>query len=322
MMYGWDDDETGREVAFALIARARSGVRVRVLTDHAAYLIHNAKAARGCPTYYEELCTTPNVSILLAPDPFLRLDHRKLAVFDDRVAWSGGMILTQTARVRWHNLAYIAKGPVVGELEDVFAKRWRDCGGGDESPCPGGFDYQCSSTSDANAQVRLIQTDIGVRTLKHAIYHAVDHARKNLYIENCYFTDEILISKLAAAVHRGVDVKAVITLRGNVKRVNQDMVLTANWLLKGGVKVYLYPAMTHVKAMSADGVWSYIGTGNFDELSLRNNREVGLAVSSPSVTSELDQTLFERDVAVSQELHEFLPKPRNWLLLEAGSLWY
>ena len=54
--------------------------------------------------------------------------------------------------------------------------------------------------------------------------------------------------------------------------------MTANRLLRAGVRVYLYPGMTHVKATTVDGLWAYLGTGNFDALSLRHNRELGLAV--------------------------------------------
>ena len=78
------------------------------------------------------------------------------------------------------------------------------------------------------------------------------------------------------------------------------MTLTANRLLRGGVRVYLFPAMTHVKAMSADGVWAYIGTGNFDELSLRNNREVGLSVTGARGRPRARPSLFLPDMAVSR----------------------
>ena len=73
--------------------------------------------------------------------------------------------------------------------------------------------------------------------------------------------------------------------------------------------------MTHVKAMSADGVWAYVGTGNFDELSLCNNREVSLSISSSDVVGELDRTVFLPDMAVSQELRR-MPAPKNSAILE------
>jgi cardiolipin synthase A/B len=92
--------------------------------------------------------------------------------------------------------------------------------------------------------------------------------------------------------------------------------------LRGGVRVWLYPAMTHVKAMSADGVWAYLGTGNFDELSLRNNREFSLSVTSPEVAGQLDRSIFLPDMAASQELTDLLPMPKNRLFLELFALWY
>src|SRR5438105_5782188 len=117
-----------------------------------------------------------------------------------------------------------------------------------------------------NAIVRLIRTDLDERSLKEAIYDAVDHARDHIYLENPYFSDEGLLARLVAARARGVDVRAVLTMRGNLRQLNQFEARTANHLWRAGARVYLYPAMTHVKAMSIDGAWAYLGTGNFDEL--------------------------------------------------------
>ena len=318
MMYGWEDDPTGREVASALAERARQGVRVRLLVDRTAYLIHNASAARNEFTFLDALRNVPNVTLIMPPGPFLKFDHRKLAVFDDRIAWTGGMILTDAARRRWHNFAFLAEGPVVAQYASLFEERWREKGGSPEA-----IDEVSLLTPIApNATARMIRTDVGIRSLKDAIYHAVDHAQHHIYLENPYFSDEILTDKLIAARARGVDVRAILTLRGNVARLNRFETLTANRLFQGGVRVYLFPAMTHVKAMSADGVWAYIGTSNFDELSLRNNREVGLSVSSPEFVGTLDQSLFLRDLSVSEELTALLPPPPHRLRLQMFALWY
>jgi phosphatidylserine/phosphatidylglycerophosphate/cardiolipin synthase-like enzyme len=80
--------------------------------------------------------------------------------------------------------------------------------------------------------------------------------------------------------------------------------------------------MTHVKAMSVDGTLAYIGTGNFDELSLRNNREVALTVRGPELIRQIDEGLFLRDMVLSEELKALLPWPKGWYLLEATSVWY
>jgi len=320
MMYGWDDDPTGREVAEALASRARAGVLVRVMADRGAFLIHNAAAARRECTFLDALAQVPNVQVIEPPNPFFRLDHRKLAVIDDRVVWSGGMILTEVARRRWQNLAYLAEGPIVAQFAAVFAERWVAVGGCPAPACPDGVDAAAAAVP--NALVRMVRTDDNIRTLKQAVYHAIDHAQHHIYLENPYFSDEILTEKLKAAQARGVQVHAILTLRGNMKALNRFETLTANRLFRGGAHVYLYPIMTHVKAMSVDSVWAYIGTGNFDDLSLRNNYEVGLSVTSPSLVYVLEEQLFLPDMARSEELQALLPPPRKRLMLEALSLWY
>lgn len=319
MIYGWDDDPTGREVGAALAAKARVGVRVRVLVDRTAFLIHNASAARGECTFLDALSRTPNVTVIEPKGACMRFDHRKLAVVDDRIVWSGGMILTEVARRRWHDFTYRAEGPVVAQFAAAFAERWHEQGGASEGPCPG---RPIQRLTDANATVRLIRTDTNERSIKDAIYHAVDHARCSIYLENPYFADQILVKKLIAARQRGVDVRAIMTLRGNLPDGIQFAHLTANRLLRGGVRVWLYPGMTHVKAMSADGVWAYIGTANFDELSFRNNREIGLSVTNRALVSQLNASLFLHDMAVSQELTALLPPVKERLKLALLGFWY
>jgi cardiolipin synthase len=320
MIYGWEDDPTGREVASALAAAAGRGVRVRLLVDRAAFLMHNRAAAEGRRTFLDHLAARPNVTLIQPPDPFLRFDHRKLAIADGRTAWSGGMILTEVARRKWSNLAFLAEGPVAAQYAAVFEDRWRDVGGAPEPPVAVAPD--ATQADFANANVRLVRTDLRDRSLKDTLYHAIDHARDHVYLENPYFSDTLLAEKLVEARRRGVDVRAVLTLRGNVRKLNRYVVLTANRLLRGGVRVYLAPDMTHVKALSVDGAWCYLGTGNFDELSLRNNREVGLAVSGSAVTRALDESIFLPDMTRAQELTDRLPTPEHWLWLKVFSLWF
>ena len=147
----------------------------------------------------------PNVHLIETPDPGFRFDHRKLAVIDDRIAWSGSMILTRPSLERWHNFNYLAEGPIVAQLEAVFAERWESLGGCRAPACTP------AETADAivpNAVVRVVRTDVDppIRTLKEAVYGAVDAARHHIYLENPYFDDRILIKKLVAARARGVDV--------------------------------------------------------------------------------------------------------------------
>ncbi len=132
MIFGWGDDPAGRPVAAALIERARAGVLVRVMIDRGGFVIGETNAhvdQGGAPSFLDALRAEPNVHLIETPDPGFRFDHRKLAVIDDRIAWSGSMILTQPSLERWHNFNYLAEGPIVAQLEAVFAERWESLGG-------------------------------------------------------------------------------------------------------------------------------------------------------------------------------------------------
>ncbi|WP_165245287.1 phospholipase D-like domain-containing protein [Paludisphaera soli] len=322
MIFGWDDDEAGRSVADALIARARAGVLVRLIVDRGGYVIGvgNLRVTRGIPTYLDRLRAEPNVHVIETPDPFFRYDHRKVAVIDDRVVWSGGMILTRASLRDWHNFAFLAEGPIVPQYAELFASSWRSQGGCAAPSRPEAF--AAGGAGAPNAEVRMVRTDLGERSLKEAVYGAVDAAKHHIYLENPYFSDPILVKKLVAARGRGVDVRAVLTVRGDVRVMNKYSAMTANRLLKAGARVYLYPGMTHVKAMSVDGALAYIGSGNFDDLSMRNNREVALTVRGPEIVREIDENLFLRDMAASESLLAPLPSPPDRLFLEATILWY
>jgi phosphatidylserine/phosphatidylglycerophosphate/cardiolipin synthase-like enzyme len=76
------------------------------------------------------------------------------------------------------------------------------------------------------------------------------------------------------------------------------------------VRVYLYPGMTHLKAGLIDGCWGYIGTGNFDALSLRRNYEIGLIIGAGPLLADLEQQLFNYDAAADCEQRDSLPTLR------------
>ena len=66
----------------------------------------------------------------------LTANRAKLLIIDDRIAWTGGMILTATALFRWHNFAFLAEGPIVPQYAAVFAERWGRVGGAPAPTCP------------------------------------------------------------------------------------------------------------------------------------------------------------------------------------------
>ena len=110
---------------------------------------------------------------------------------------------------------------------------------------------------------------------------AIASAQKTLRIENAYFLpDTLTLKELVAAAKRGVKVEVIMP----GKHIDQKLVRAASrrhWpeLIKAGIKLYEYqPTMVHVKLMIVDDTFVSVGSGNFDNRSVRLNDEANLDV--------------------------------------------
>jgi cardiolipin synthase len=104
-----------------------------------------------------------------------------------------------------------------------------------------------------------------------------------------------------------VDLRVVLTFASVTAAINRANRVVANRLLRAGVRVLLFPGMTHVKALVVDGIWAYLGTANFDTHSFRHNREPGLAVNAGPLVRDVEQSLFLPDVRPEWEMRQPLP---------------
>jgi cardiolipin synthase len=331
LMFMWDSDPLGETVAKRLAAKAGPEFRVRVLVDGGGNLIFGEPGGASVAEVNRVvswLAQQPYVEVLRTRNPFFRFDHRKLVLADGRVAWTGGRNFTYPAFFKQHDLSFTLQGPLVDELQACYEQFWSEQGGepvgreqkAESSPEPEGRRQKaegsrgpwlpsafCLLPSAANAYARLVGTEPRRPHLARALYHVIDEARHHVYLENPYPNDGRLMCKLAQARRRGADVRVVMTITGDVAVVNRANRVVANRLLNEGIRVYLFPGMTHVKAAAVDGCWAYVGTGNFDPVSLRYTRELGMAVSAGPLIAELEERLFAQDFCPDWELKEPLP---------------
>ena len=90
-------------------------------------------------------------------------------------------------------------------------------------------------------------------------------------------------------------------------------------LLRAGAKIYEYqPAMMHTKALLVDGMWSVVGSTNFDHRSFGINDEVNLAVFDVETAQRLERD-FAEDVASSKAVSYWDWSRRS--LIERGHEW-
>ncbi len=118
-----------------------------------------------------------------------------------------------------------------------------------------------------------------------------------------------MLYELARARRRGVDVRVILPLVSNHGALNQSNALAANAMLEHGIRVFLYPGMSHVKAAVFDG-WACMGSANWDKLSFRTNKELNIATSHEPTVNELLERVFAEDFGKSVELTE--PFPARW----------
>jgi cardiolipin synthase len=88
-----------------------------------------------------------------------------------------------------------------------------------------------------------------------------------------------------------------------------DLVI-ANYLMGHGVRVYIYPGMTHVKALLVDD-WACLGSGNLNQFGLKLCQEQNIGTSDPQFAATVKRDLFEADFARAYELTE--PVSVEWL---------
>jgi cardiolipin synthase len=308
LMFEWDNDPLGMEVATWLAHKAGPNLRVRVLIDGGGNLLfgHPAEAA---PAHLNRvvcwLSRQPYVEVVRIRNPFARFDHRKLVVVDGRHAWTGGRNFTYEAFFVDHDLSFTVEGPLVDELEACFEQCWREQGEGPAAACAGP-DVR-PALLEANAWASLVRTRPCAPGLARTVYHAVEQAQGHVYLENYGLYDSRLLWRLAAARRRGADVRVLLPRASYTHAMTCANRVAVNRLLHAGVRVYLYPGATHVKALTVDGCWAYLGTGNFDALSMRHNHELGLAISAGPVLQEVEERLFLADFRPEWEVSEPLP---------------
>lgn len=316
MMFQWENDSLGAAIAEHLASRAGPNLRVRILVDGGGNLIFG-RPVHAHPAdvngVVSLLAQKPYVEVIRTRNPFGRVDHRKLVVADRRLAWTGGRNFTDISFFKQHDISFTVEGPLVADMQKCFDEYWVDQGGTAQAPslalrANDMAPLLALRAHDAfNAKARLVCTEPMNHEIEQMLYHVVDSAKHHVYIENYTFCDGLLIYKLAQARRRGVDVRVVLSFSDCTETLNRANRVITNRLLAEGVRVYVFPGMTHVKAASVDGCWAYVGTGNFDPLSLRRNLEMGLAIAASPLVEELERDLFLPDFRPEWEPKEPLP---------------
>lgn len=234
--------------------------------------------------------------------------HRKLLIIDGKIGFIGGAGIADewTGHAQspdhWRDNHYKVTGPVVGQLQAIFMDNWLKTRG----IILHGPDYfpPLTQTGPNLAQAFKSSPRQGDIDMHLMYLLAIASAQKTLRIENAYFLpDERTRNELIAAAKRGVKVEILVP----GKHIDQKLVRLSSrrhWpaLIKAGAKIYEYqPTMVHVKLMIVDDIFVSVGSGNFDNRSIRLNDEANLDVLNRRFAAQQIR-LFEMDKRKSREV--------------------
>jgi len=296
--YVFQDGEIARQFTDALAERAQAGVKVNAILDA------QGTQEMGRPN----LERLRNAGIQVAkyhsvfwPDPrrYNNRTHRKLLIIDGKIGFVGGVGIADLwtgnadSPQHWRDNHYKVIGPVVAQLQATFATSWLKARG----QVLHGADYFPPLAPTGPYLAQAIRSGAHNENLDLMYLLAIASAQKTLRIENAYFLpDDLMRKELTEAAKRGVKVEVVVP----GKKIDQKLVRLASrrhWpeLIRAGVRIFEYePTMVHVKLMIVDDIFVSVGSGNFDNRSIRLNDEANLDVLDRSFAAQQTR-LFESD---------------------------
>jgi cardiolipin synthase A/B len=311
--YIYWDGEIGRLFAEAMAERARAGVRVNVILD----AVGSGPMSQDLTDFMHRNGVRVEWYHPLRWYTLSRLNHRthrKLLVVDGEIGFCGGVGIADEwqgdadSRDHWRDTVVRIEGPVVTQMQFAFIDNWVKSRG----ELLTGLDYfpQVEPRGDCIAQVVKSSPSEGSSAAKLLYIVSIVCAKTSIYINSAYFVpDSDTIRALEGAVRRGVDVRVVVPGEyTDVPIVRHAGRLFYSHLLRRGIRIFEYqPTMMHAKTMVVDGIWTTIGSTNFDERSFRLNDEVNVNIYDEGIAAQMEQMFFE-DLARSEEITR-----RRWI---------
>jgi cardiolipin synthase len=308
LSYLYWSGEIGTEIAGVLCERARAGIDVNVLLD----AVGSARMDRQLIRDMNDAGVT--FAYFRPPKPYAirRLNnrtHRKLLIADGTVGMTGGVGIADqwTGNAQdpdhWRDTHVRVRGPVVRGLQGAFAENWLEATG-DVLVGPAYLPALEPVSDDGAMQVVRSTANVGDTNVEALYFLAIACARESLHLTSAYFAPRpAFVEALTDAAERGVDVRVLVPGPHIDKQVvRQAGRAVYEQLLGAGVQVFEYrPTMIHAKTLTIDGVWSSVGSVNFDNRSFQLQDEVTLCVCSREFAGRLNDQ-FERDLERSAEI--------------------
>ncbi|MGH2516507.1 MAG: phospholipase D-like domain-containing protein, partial [Ktedonobacterales bacterium] len=295
LFYIFADDQTGRQVAEALVRATRRGVVCRVLMDG----IGSRPALKTLAPRLR--AAGVEVHELLPPGGWLRRgiarfdlrNHRKIVVIDQKVGYIGSQNLIKKdfkKGITYEELVARITGPVLLQLQAVFfADRFLET---ELIPTPESEPWLFTFpevTGDSAAQMLPSGPGYHQGATGRLLVGLLYAASKRVVLTTPYFVpDEAVFQALLTAAKRGVETHLVVSRAADQLLVSLAQQSYYGVLLEAGVTIHLYqPHFLHAKHMTFDDSVAILGSSNIDVRSLELNAEGSMLVYDTEVVAGL-----------------------------------
>ena len=283
-MYIIEDDALGRLVADSLMAKARQGVKVRLIYD-------DVGCWRVSNRFFEQM---REAGVEVAPFLPVRFpsftskvnyrNHRKIIVIDGRIGYIGGMnIARRYVSTKWRDTMLRVQGGVVYALQRAFLVDWYFV---DHSLITD-REYYPPVSEELTAKSQLLISQVVTSgpiarypEIMQGFVRIILAARRYIFIETPYFLpNEPILFALKTAALAGVDVRVMCPLYSDARFLDWASRSYLREISEAGAKVYLYePGFLHSKLLISDDSLVSCGSTNVDFRSLENNFEANVFI--------------------------------------------
>jgi cardiolipin synthase len=306
--YIFENDRIGRQIENILVRKASEGVEVRLIYDGVGTLWTEGSIFRRLRRAGVQVeCFMPVAFPWLTHRVNYR-NHRKIAVIDGRVAYTGGINIAERYLVgtrlgRWRDIHLRLEGEVVQMLQGVFITDWHFVRPRERLDAEKYFHRPTDIAEVCPMQIAVSGPDSDWSVIMQAFFSAITKARRRIFISTPYFTPgAALLTALKVAALSGVDVRLLIPGRSDEKLVFWATRSYVQELLEAGVKVYMYRGgFNHSKLVIIDDDFCSVGSANIDNRSFDDNFEVSALIYDRWVAAELESG-YEADLRSSHRV--------------------
>ena len=301
-------DDVGEAVIARLCAKAKSGVKVRLLLDGLGSLMAGRPRMReltDCGGDFQLF--VPPLHSPLKGRTNLR-DHRKILVIDaahdNRRLWCGGRNLASeyfeggAEAPAWRDLSFDLSGPLVLQAHALFEHDWAFARGRRYTALPSPATW-LPAADGPSAQLIASGPDQVDDTVYSVLVTAAYRAQTRIALVTPYFVpDSALLAALCLAARRGVVVDLLLPAKSNHRMSDVARNRALRSLANAGAHIWLAPDMVHAKLAVIDDVLALAGSANLDSRSLFLNYELMFAFhNAPDISRFRDWFDAERESA-------------------------